>query len=235
MQWLVGEQNRSAGDILIGSKGSFSSPHTDKPGKWATVLYVISGRKLVWVADRSLDGHSDKDLSSTMSIVDEAKLRQWHKKHGGVLLEIDAGKGVIIPPDCTHAVLNMEASVSLNVSYIPSWDFRRAAADTINFLKDQHMTELVLGKAFYRRIVRRYNNRLTRAIDVFMILYDHLPDQNGDRDMLRSRVASWLDTLESLASLSHNVVPGATTTRIQGLKDKVQKKADKLETFLQSQ
>lgn len=110
-------------DVLVGSRGSISGSHEDYPLQAPSIIIVITGRKLVWIApgpfrqllsDRSCNKASADLLYRSLCTIDKDILHRLHTSFGGQLLELVPGEGAVVPPCRVHAAFNLEPTISVN-------------------------------------------------------------------------------------------------------------------------
>lgn len=108
-------------DVLAGTRGSISGSHEDYPLQAPSVIIVLTGRKLLWIAPgpfRQLLSGCKKAaadlLYRSLCTIDEDILQRLHASFGGQLLELVPGEGAVVPPCRVHAAFNLEPSISVN-------------------------------------------------------------------------------------------------------------------------
>ncbi|GFR48755.1 hypothetical protein Agub_g10572, partial [Astrephomene gubernaculifera] len=115
--------NTAVCDMLAGSKGSLTGSHEDYPMAAPSVIVVLKGHKLVWIAPGSFRTlienpkykKADIDLLvRSMSTVDPALLASLCSVFGGEVLELRDNEVGVVPPCCVHAAYNVDATVSVN-------------------------------------------------------------------------------------------------------------------------
>ncbi len=132
--------NKGVSDVLYGSQGSYSTIHVDRHLSAPTFLYVISGRKLVWIAQFGWEEafaaskrqvlSADPDANRKVKEAQQLLLEGARFVHPGLLSELAGlgvgevhelgpGQGISIPPGFLHAAVNLEVTASYNVSYVP--------------------------------------------------------------------------------------------------------------------
>lgn len=133
----------SSVDVLAGSAGSYTSFHQDGPLRCASLLVVLEGRKLVVMSPNSDEPNPLHKVTATLSALRDPSLQDRVKelrgkvvevsavvdarrcpcRHGMILpfsqrpLQVGKGEAVLIPAYWWHAVCNLEASMSINISY----------------------------------------------------------------------------------------------------------------------
>jgi len=141
LDFYAGGSTGSSVDILVGSKGSYSCPHEDLPGRFATVLAVLVGTKHVWVLDKC-----KTCLHKGKVFVDLLYLENMHALHGGVLLKLVPGNAVVIDPSLTHAAWNEEGCISINMHYAPKDMFLEQMMHTFDAWPPGRNDLAMLGK-----------------------------------------------------------------------------------------
>eukprot|EP00877_Chromochloris_zofingiensis_P007293 jgi/Chrzof1/2817/UNPLg00735.t1 len=107
----------SSVDVLAGSAGSYTSFHQDGPLRCASLLVVLEGRKLVVMSPNSDEPNPLHKVTATLSALRDPSLQDRVKELRGKVVEVGKGEAVLIPAYWWHAVCNLEASMSINISY----------------------------------------------------------------------------------------------------------------------
>lgn len=127
--------NKGVSDVLYGSKGSYSTIHADRHLSAPTFLYVVSGKKRVWIAQFGWEeaftagarfagaNGNGKEVQALLlegaRFVHPGLLSDLARLGVGEVHELGPGQGISIPPGFLHAAINLEVTASYNVSYVP--------------------------------------------------------------------------------------------------------------------
>lgn len=170
-------------DLLVGSLGSYSCPHQDLPGRFATGLVVLEGSKMVYIVNKTIESiHS-------IPFVDTDALARLQAKHGGSLITLKAGDGVVIDPTFTHAAVNLEACVSVNMTVAPKEKFLEQLLHTATAWPSKRPDLAALGEGTYELFLREIDSlgtitdakmrssRAQKCMEVLQAFMSKLPTQ----------------------------------------------------------